>query len=98
MNLADAAPGDVWRRVAMTPQDYTRWPLTARENITLGTPSPHGDAAVLDAARSSGADRVLAGLPGGLDTSLARSFHAEAAVHIRLTGEWPRPAPIGSCG
>ncbi len=102
VNLAEAQPADVWRHVAMTPQEYTRWPLTARENITLGTPSEQRDAAVLEAARASGADRVLNSLPAGLDTSLARSwwgghdlsggqwqrialarsFHADAAVHI----------------
>ncbi|MBT2409626.1 ABC transporter ATP-binding protein [Streptomyces sp. ISL-12] len=102
INIADAAPADVWQRIAMTPQEYTRWPLTARENITLGTPSERGDAAVFDAARASGADTVLGTLPNGLDTSLARSwwgghdlsggqwqrialarsFHADAAVHI----------------
>ncbi|MGW7386559.1 ABC transporter ATP-binding protein [Streptomyces sp. NPDC054794] len=101
-NLTEAQPADVWRRVAMTSQEYTRWPLTARENITLGTPHKSGDAAVLNAARASGADRVLDTLPDGLDTSLvrswwgghdlsggqwqrialARSFHADAAVHI----------------
>ncbi|QNP75781.1 ATP-binding cassette domain-containing protein [Streptomyces roseirectus] len=100
--LADAAPADVWRHVAMTPQDYTRWPLTARENITLGTPHPLGDTAIHDAAAAAGADHVLDRLPHGLDTSLARSwwgghdlsggqwqrialarsFHADAAVHI----------------
>ncbi|MFD8911152.1 ABC transporter ATP-binding protein [Streptomyces sp. NPDC059575] len=102
VNLTDADPTDVWRHVAMTPQEYTRWPLTARENITLGTPRTTGDTAVHTAARASGADRVLAALPAGLDTSLARSwwgghdlsggqwqrialarsFHADAAVHI----------------
>jgi ATP-binding cassette subfamily B protein len=102
INIAEADPNQVWRRIAMTPQEYTRWPLTARENITLGTPSNRGDAAVLEAARASGADRVLDTLPHGLDTSLARSwwgghdlsggqwqrlalarsFHADAAVHI----------------
>ncbi|MEU6404868.1 ABC transporter ATP-binding protein [Streptomyces sp. NPDC046985] len=102
VSVADASAASVWRRVAMTPQEYTRWPLTARENITLGTPRDNGDDAVHDAARASGADRVLAALPDGLDTSLARSwwgghdlsggqwqrialarsFHADAAVHI----------------
>lgn len=102
ISLAEAPAAEVRRRVAMTPQEYTRWPLTARENITLGTPRESGDAAVLDAARASGADRVLDSLPAGLDTSLARSwwgghdlsggqwqrlalarsFHANAAVHI----------------
>ncbi|TGN74066.1 ABC transporter ATP-binding protein [Streptomyces bauhiniae] len=102
VDLRDAPAPDVWRRVAMTPQEYTRWPLTARENITLGTPRDTDDGAVHEAARASGADHVLAGLPAGLDTSLARSwwgghdlsggqwqrlalarsFHADATVHI----------------
>ncbi|MFJ6841318.1 ABC transporter ATP-binding protein [Streptomyces griseoluteus] len=102
VSLAEASAASVWRGVAMTPQEYTRWPLTARENITLGSPGEEGDDAVHDAARASGADRVLAALPDGLDTSLARSwwgghdlsggqwqrialarsFYADAAVHI----------------
>ncbi|MGW0607821.1 ABC transporter ATP-binding protein [Streptomyces sp. NPDC002640] len=102
INLADMDPAAVWSRVAMTPQDYTRWPLTARENITLGRPRPEGDDAVVTAAQASSADQVLAALPHGLDTSLARSwwgghdlsggqwqrialarsFHADAPVHV----------------
>ncbi|WP_435127671.1 ATP-binding cassette domain-containing protein [Actinacidiphila sp. bgisy144] len=31
-------PQAAWHRVAMVPQDYAQWPLTARENITLGQP------------------------------------------------------------
>ncbi|MEU7449462.1 hypothetical protein [Streptomyces diastaticus] len=64
----------IWAKLALTPQDYTRWPLTARENIHLGTPRLEGDQAVMEAARASGADTVLAALPQGLDTSLARSW------------------------
>ncbi|MER7178865.1 ABC transporter ATP-binding protein [Streptomyces hyaluromycini] len=102
VSLAGIDPADVWRQVAMTPQEYTRWPMTARENIQLGTPSPNGDDAVHAAARASGADQILDRLPDGLDTSLARSwwgghdlsgrqwqrialarsFHADAGVHI----------------
>ncbi|MGW0708136.1 ABC transporter ATP-binding protein [Streptomyces sp. NPDC002643] len=102
VNVVEVPSAEVWRHVAMTPQEYTRWPLTARENITLGTPNPQGDHAVHEAARAGGADHVLDRLPNGLDTSLARSwwgghdlsggqwqrialarsFHAQAAVHI----------------
>ncbi|MFJ8158372.1 ABC transporter ATP-binding protein [Streptomyces sp. NPDC094468] len=89
VSLADMDPTAVWRQVAMTPQDYTRWPMTARENITLGTPSPDGDEAVLAAARASGADHILDRLPDGLDTSLARSWWGG---HDLSGGQWQRVA------
>lgn len=73
-DLADLDPATVWRATAMAPQDYTRWPLAARENITLGQPRPQGDHAVHVAAEQAGADTVLVQLPNGLDTSLARSW------------------------
>ncbi|MFH8411440.1 ATP-binding cassette domain-containing protein [Streptomyces sp. NPDC018019] len=34
VGLADAAPATVLSKVALVPQDYTRWPLVIRENIT----------------------------------------------------------------
>ncbi|WP_307814865.1 ABC transporter ATP-binding protein [Streptomyces sp. DSM 110735] len=89
VNLADVPASDVWRRVAMTPQEYTRWPLTARENITLGAPRTGDDEAVLDAAHASGADHVLDTLPDGLDTSLARSWWGG---HDLSGGQWQRVA------
>ncbi|MEV5342021.1 ATP-binding cassette domain-containing protein [Streptomyces sp. NPDC052676] len=74
MDLADADPASVLSKVALVPQDYTRWPLAARENITLGQPRPEGDSAVHAAAEAAGADTVITHLPHGLDTSLARSW------------------------
>lgn len=53
-----STPATVWRATAMVPQDYTRWPLAARENITLGRPRPQGDSAVHAAAERAGADTV----------------------------------------
>lgn len=60
-----------WRqRISVVFQDFSRYELTARENVTLAGTS----AAVLDAAaREAGLDQVLAGLPAGWDTPLARS-------------------------
>lgn len=87
--LADADPASVWRHVALVPQDYTRWPLTARENIHLGTPHPDGDAAVHAAAAAARADTVLAALSNGLDTSLARSWWGG---HDLSGGQWQRIA------
>ncbi|MEU6201162.1 ATP-binding cassette domain-containing protein [Streptomyces sp. NPDC047061] len=89
VSLADIDSADVWRQVAMTPQEYTRWPMTARENIPLGTPSPDGDAAVHAAARASGADQILDRLPDGLGTSLARSWWGG---HDLSGGKWQRIA------
>ncbi|AXG79045.1 ATP-binding cassette domain-containing protein [Streptomyces paludis] len=88
-DLADADPATVWARLAMVPQDYTRWPLTVRENITLGTPRPGGDTDVHAAADAAGATAAISGLPAGLDTSLARSWWGG---HDLSGGQWQRLA------
>ncbi|MEV7676438.1 ABC transporter ATP-binding protein [Streptomyces sp. NPDC088752] len=69
--LADVDPEAVWAKLAMLPQDIARWPVTARENITLG--QGDDDQAVLEAARLAGADAVIEQLADGLDTNLAPS-------------------------
>jgi ATP-binding cassette subfamily B protein len=89
VDLADADPASVLSKVALVPQDYTRWPLAARENITLGQPRPEGDTAVHAAAEAAGADTVIAHLPHGLDTSLARSWWGG---HDLSGGQWQRIA------
>ncbi|MCM2579731.1 ABC transporter ATP-binding protein [Streptomyces meridianus] len=70
----DADPQALWQQVALVPQDYAHWPLTVRENITLGQPSPRGDAAVREACEAAGADEVVDELGAGLDTLLAREW------------------------
>ncbi|MFF3356705.1 ABC transporter ATP-binding protein [Streptomyces sp. NPDC002917] len=70
----DADPQALWQQVALVPQDYAHWPLTVRENITLGQPSPRGDAAVHEACEAAGADEVVDKLGSGLDTLLAREW------------------------
>ena len=71
---SEADPQALWQRVALVPQDYAHWPLTARENITLGQPSPRGDAAVHEACQAAGADEVVDKLGAGLETLLAREW------------------------
>ncbi|WP_367141079.1 MULTISPECIES: ABC transporter ATP-binding protein [Streptomyces] len=85
-DLADADPEQAWARLAMLPQDFARWPVTARENITLGQ-GPGTDEAVLDAALASGADTVVNQLPDGLDTSLAPSWWGGRDLS---GGQWQR--------
>lgn len=89
VDLAEADPATVLSKVALVPQDYTRWPLAARENITLGQPRPEGDTAVHAAAEAAGADSVIADLPNGLGTSLARSWWGG---HDLSGGQWQRIA------
>ncbi|MFI2435627.1 ABC transporter ATP-binding protein [Streptomyces sp. NPDC018693] len=89
VDLADADSAGVLAQVALVPQDYTRWPLAARENITLGQPRAEGDSAVHTAAEAAGADSVIAALPHGLDTSLARSWWGG---HDLSGGQWQRIA------
>lgn len=88
-HLVDLDPASVWGATGMVAQDFVRWPLAARENITLGQPRPDGDRAVHAAAELAGADTVLAKLPNGLDTSLARSWWGG---HDLSGGEWQRVA------
>ncbi len=70
-------------------QQYAKFPFTAEDNITLGQPYEDGDEAVLAAARAAGADTVIARLPKGLRTMLARAFWGGQDMS---GGEWQRVA------
>ncbi|MEW2399993.1 ABC transporter ATP-binding protein [Streptomyces sp. NPDC046862] len=78
-----------WERVAVVPQSYANWPLSARENITLGQPTEAGDAAVLAAAHAAGADEVVEGLRNGLNTLLAKEWWGGQELS---GGQWQRIA------
>ncbi|MFF5263706.1 ABC transporter ATP-binding protein [Actinomadura viridis] len=85
--LRAVAPELLWERIAVIAQDYTRWPMTARQNITMGREAP--EEALLAAARSSGADEVVAELARGYDTLLDRRFEGGAELS---GGQWQRLA------
>lgn len=82
-------PAAAWGQVAMVPQDYARWPLSARQNVTLGQPVPGGDAAVRAACEASGADEVVDSLRSGLRTLLAREWLGGEELS---GGQWQRVA------
>ncbi|MGP4084241.1 ATP-binding cassette domain-containing protein [Streptomyces sp. KR55] len=88
VDLATADPEQVWSRLALLPQDIARWQVRARENITLGQ-GDSSDRAVIDAARASGVDDVIARLPNGLDTNLAPSQWGGRDL---AGGQWQRLA------
>ncbi|MFJ9034750.1 ABC transporter ATP-binding protein [Streptomyces sp. NPDC102274] len=90
VDLADCAPHEWQRRIAVIFQDYLRYELSARENIGLGAPHMLNDeAAVLAAARSAGAGDILDSLPNGLHTPLSRHY---AGGRDLSGGQWQRIA------
>ncbi|MER8031339.1 ABC transporter ATP-binding protein [Streptomyces bauhiniae] len=87
----DAAHADrrlLAERVAMVAQDFKRWPFTARVNVAVGRSSvPMTEERLATAVAEAGAEEVVAGLPRGLDTLLARNF---TGGHELSGGQWQR--------
>lgn len=87
----DAATADrqqLAERIAMVAQDFKRWPFTARVNVAVGRASaPLTDERVTSSVTEAGAEDVVADLPRGLDTLLARGF---SGGHELSGGQWQR--------
>ncbi|MFB4267502.1 ABC transporter ATP-binding protein [Nonomuraea sp. GTA35] len=86
-DLRQVSPEALRLRTAVIAQDHTRWPLTARYNITMGTGK--GEPALHAAAAVAGADEVIAGLPHGYRTLLDRRFKDGCELS---GGQWQRIA------
>jgi ATP-binding cassette, subfamily B, bacterial len=85
--LRDIDPDRLRERIAVIAQEYTHWPMTARQNITMGL--DRGDDQVVAAAAASGADEVVGELRQGYDTLLDRRFEGGAELS---GGQWQRLA------
>ncbi len=87
----DAATADRARlaeRIAMVAQDFKRWPFTARVNIAIGRAcAPRSDERLRASVAEAGAEDVVADLPRGLDTLLAKAF---TGGHELSGGQWQR--------
>ncbi|MFJ2826032.1 ABC transporter ATP-binding protein [Streptomyces sp. NPDC087263] len=87
----DAATADrhqLAERIAMVAQDFKRWPFTARVNVAVGRASaPLTDERLSSSVAEAGAEDVVADLPRGLDTLLARGF---SGGHELSGGQWQR--------
>ncbi len=87
----DAIDPDAWqRRVAAIFQDFTRYELTARDNVAFGSLALAGDhEALRQAAEQAGALSIIEALPDGWDTPLSRRF----TDGVDLSGgQWQRVA------
>ncbi|MFD5886071.1 ABC transporter ATP-binding protein [Streptomyces sp. NPDC060334] len=88
VDAAKADRGQIFSRVGLMSQSFFHWPFTFRVNIGIGRPThPIDDRAVETAAAYSGADTVLAGLPRGLGTLLARGYRGG---HQISGGQWQK--------
>ncbi|MEU6588733.1 ABC transporter ATP-binding protein [Streptomyces sp. NPDC046881] len=87
----DAAQADrrlLAERIAMVAQDFKRWPFTARVNVAVGrSAAPMTEERLAASVAEAGAEEVVAELPRGLDTLLARNF---SGGHELSGGQWQR--------
>ena len=90
VDLATLDPQAWRRRLAVIFQEFTRFELSARENVTLADPT-RPDAAVFaqQAAEAASVDRIIGELPLGWDTVLSRAFTDGADLS---GGQWQRIA------
>ncbi|MCM6777361.1 ABC transporter ATP-binding protein/permease [Nocardia sp. CDC159] len=77
-------------RIAVIAQNFTHWPFSARQNVTIGRHNHPEERSGFDAAiGASGADEVFAGLPGGADTLLDPTYRGGVELS---GGQWQRIA------
>lgn len=88
---ADAAGLDraqVFGRVSLLTQDFQRWPVTAGMNIRIGRPERQAAPGALEpSVEYAGASPVVAKLPDGLHSLLARMFRGATELS---GGEWQK--------
>ncbi|MGW0874292.1 ABC transporter ATP-binding protein [Streptomyces sp. NPDC002740] len=78
----------VFERVSLLTQDFQRWPVTAAMNIRLGRPSHAATPEELQPSVDyAAAGSVIAKLPHGLDSLLARMFRGATELS---GGEWQK--------
>ncbi|WUV63401.1 ABC transporter ATP-binding protein/permease [Streptomyces sp. NBC_01478] len=88
VDAADADRQQLADRIAMVAQNFKRWPFTARVNVAVGrSAAPITEERLAGAVAEAGAQDVVADLPRGLDTLLARSF---SGGHELSGGQWQR--------
>jgi ATP-binding cassette, subfamily B, bacterial len=87
--LAELDPPSWQRQVAVVFQDFNRYPLSAADNVGLGSPEHLADRdAIVKAGRAAGVAEAIEALPDGWDTVLAPDLGG-----VELSGgQWQRLA------
>ena len=84
-------PGAYRAALGAVLQDFTRYQLSARENIALGrVGEPDEERRLQDAAERASARPLIEGLPDGWETLLGRQFHVRGQE--LSGGQWQRIA------
>ena len=89
IDLATVDGNSIAGQVAIVMQNPTRWPFTARRNVTLGKLDHHDldDEMLIQAAQQSGAAAVIESLPDGWDSLLTKRFKNGCDLS---GGQWQR--------
>ncbi|MET8979900.1 ABC transporter ATP-binding protein [Streptomyces sp. NPDC004539] len=88
VDAAEADRHQLAERIAMVAQDFKRWPFTAKVNVAIGrSAAPLTEERLAASVAQAGAEDVVADLPHGLDTLLARQF---SGGHELSGGQWQR--------
>lgn len=88
-DVVDLDPDGLWDLSGLVPQNFAQWPLSVRDNVTLGQPREMGDDLVWQALAEVGLREAVGELPDGLDTLLARELWGGTELS---GGQWQRLA------
>ncbi|MFC5720854.1 ABC transporter ATP-binding protein [Streptomyces gamaensis] len=89
IDLRDADQVALRDRTGVVTQAFCSWPLSVRENVTLGQPRTHDDVPVWEALNQVGMVEAIEELPNRLDTLLARELYGGVLLS---GGQWQRIA------
>ncbi|MFI5775243.1 ABC transporter ATP-binding protein [Streptomyces sp. NPDC051658] len=88
--VTESTVAEWWQRISVAFQDPVRYPLSAEDNLLLGTADrSYGQAQMEEALAAAGAEKVVASLPDGLNTLLSAQFSRGQEVS---GGQWQRLA------
>ncbi|GHI10465.1 ATP-binding cassette domain-containing protein [Streptomyces cellostaticus] len=88
-DVTDLDPDSLWELSGLVPQHFAQWPLSVRDNVTLGQPREEADDRVWHALEAVGLREAIEDLPAGLDTLLARELWGGSELS---GGQWQRLA------